>query len=101
MDLTGKPELARGDRDRAAALLRDMEKIAAADLENARRAVVVARCDPRLDLSVRLDLDYLPLMEMIEAKILFQETEAKRQFAAALAALGNSAPAIPKERDQP
>jgi hypothetical protein len=74
-------------RDRAADLLREMEKVASSDVVNAWQALGIARRDPRLDLAVRLDLDYPPLTEMIEAKIEFQRTEAKRQFAAALAAL--------------
>jgi len=86
-ELTKGPEISEENRARAAALLREMGKIAGADVENARQALLVARRDPRLDLSVRLDLDYPPLTEMLEAKIRFQETEAKRQFAAALSAL--------------
>jgi hypothetical protein len=69
---------------RAIALLKEMQKIAAADLRNARQALPIARRDPRLDLAVRLDLDYPPLAKMIEAKVRFQENEFPRQFAAGL-----------------
>jgi hypothetical protein len=79
-------------RGRAAELLREMEKIASADVVNAWQALAIARRDPRLDLAVRLDLDYPPLTEMIEAKIEFQRAEAKRQFADALAALEKPGP---------
>ncbi|OGD21641.1 MAG: hypothetical protein A2W03_17015 [Candidatus Aminicenantes bacterium RBG_16_63_16] len=85
--LTKGPEISEGDRARAAAALREMEKTAAADTENARQALAIARRDPRLDFSIRLDLDYPPLTEMIEARIRFQENEAKSQFAAARLAL--------------
>ncbi len=90
-ELTGGPGISSENRARAAAVLREMEKIAAADIENAREALVVARRDPRLDLSVRLDLDYPPLTEMLEARIRFQETEAKRQLDTALLALEKAA----------
>jgi hypothetical protein len=91
-ELVKGPEISDAGRVRAAGLLREMESIAAADLENAGQALRIARRDPRLDLSVRLDLDYPPLTDMIEAKIRFQEDEAKRQFAAARAALEKAGP---------
>jgi hypothetical protein len=68
-------------RSQAEALLKEMEKIAAVDLENARQALPIVRRDPRLDLAVRLDLDYPTLVEMIEAKIQYMESEVRRQFA--------------------
>jgi hypothetical protein len=79
-------------RGRATELLREMEKVASADVVNAWQALGIARRDPRFDLAVRLDLDYPPLTEMIDAKIEFQRTEAKRQFADALAALEKPGP---------
>ncbi len=97
-ELTKGPKTSAGNR--AGAVLQEMERIAAADTENARQALAIARRDPRLDLSIRLDLDYPPLTEMIEARIRFQETEAKSQLAAARAALLNARTAAPKE-DRP
>lgn len=85
--LTKESTKSAANRSRAIALLQEMQRIAAADLQNAEQALPIARRDPRLDLAVRLDLDYPPLSEMIEAKIEFQQTEVNRQFAAALAAL--------------
>lgn len=81
--LAKDPASAAANRARATTLLREMEKIAAADLENARQALPIARRDPRLDLAVRLDLDYPTLVEMIEAKIQYMETEVRRQFTSA------------------
>jgi hypothetical protein len=81
--LTKEPSITPELRNRATALLKEMEKIVASDLENARQALPIARRDPRLDLAVRLDLDYPTLVEMIEAKIEFQEKVFPRQFAAA------------------
>jgi hypothetical protein len=98
LDLTKGPGVSPAGRARAAKLLVEMKKIAAADLENARQALRIARRDPRLDLSVRLDLDYPPLTEMIEAKILFQETEGKRQLESALLSLSDAKPGDPKEQ---
>jgi hypothetical protein len=86
-ELAKDPAMTAANRSRAIAVLHEMETFAAADLRNAWQAISIARRDPRLDLSVRLDLDYPPLTEMLEAKIQFQRTEAKRQFAAALAGL--------------
>ncbi len=80
-------EISDAGRARAVALLQEMQKFAAADLENARQALAIARRDPRFDLSVRLDLDYAPLVEMLEARIGFQETEGRRQLESALEAL--------------
>lgn len=96
-ELTKEPEISDEERARAVSLLREMGGIAAADVENARQALVLARRDPRLDLSIRLDLDYPPLADMIEARIGFQETEAKRQLASALQDLEKPAP--PEHRD--
>lgn len=87
LELTKDPAMTAENRSHATAVLREMETITAAELRNAWQAISIARRDPRLDLSVRLDLDYPPLTEMLEAKIQFQRTEAKRQFAAALAGL--------------
>ena len=91
-ELTKGPGISEVNRLRAASALGDMEKIAATDLENARQALAIARRDPRLDLSIRLDLDYRPLTEMLEARIRFQETEGKRQLAAARPALEQGGP---------
>jgi hypothetical protein len=82
--LVKDPASAAMNRGRAATLLKEMEKIAAVDLENARQALPIARREPRLDLAVRLDLDYPTLVEMIGAKIVFQEKEFPRQLAVAL-----------------
>jgi len=58
-----------GRKDAASETLALMESIARAELRNARRALLIARRDPRLDLAVRLDMDYPPLVKIIEAKI--------------------------------
>ncbi len=81
--LTTDAVVTASNHARAAALLKEMERIAAADLENARQALPIARRDPRLDLAVRLDLDYPTLVEMIDAKIQYMEAEVRRQFASA------------------
>ncbi len=68
------------DRQKALGLLDDIERIVRDDLVNARRALIVARRDPRLDLSVRLDLGYPTLVSMIEAKIDFADKVLHQQF---------------------
>jgi hypothetical protein len=73
--------LAGQDRERALELVSRMEDIVRADLVNARRGLEFARRDPRLDLAVRLDLDYAPLAAIIEAKINYAETEVLRRLA--------------------
>lgn len=78
-------ELTATARTRALTLLSEMGAIVEADLDNARRGLDCARRDPRLDLAVRLDLDYLPLMRIIEAKIAYEEGVAKAQLSAARA----------------
>jgi hypothetical protein len=70
-------------RRQALAVLDEMERIAASDLANARRGLEIAKRDPRLDLAVRLDLDYPSLVSIIESKIRYAETVVPRQFAAA------------------
>ncbi len=72
-------------RREAPAVLDEMERIAASDLANARRGLAIAKRDPRLDLAVRLDLDYPSLTSIIEAKIRYAETAVRRQFAEARA----------------
>jgi hypothetical protein len=72
-------------RREAPAVLDEMERIAASDLANARRGLAIAKRDPRLDLAVRLDLDYPSLTSIIEAKIRYAETVVRRQFAEARA----------------
>jgi hypothetical protein len=73
-------------RREALAVLDEMERIAASDLANARRGLEIAKRDPRLDLAVRLDLDYSSLVSIIESKIRYAETVVPRQFADARAA---------------
>jgi len=70
-------------RSRAVRLIDEMESIVKADLANARRGLAVARRDPRLDLAVRLDLDYFPLDKIIEAKIRYTEDTILKQLGAA------------------
>ena len=64
-------------------LVNTMEQIVKADLANARRGLAIARRDPRLDLAVRLDLDYPPLDRIIEAKIRYTEGTILKQLRAA------------------
>ncbi len=106
--LTG-PDAQAGDaadrsQKRAADLLSRMRAIVRSDLGNARTALAIARRDPRLDLAVRLDLDYEPLVKIIEAKIGYEETVVERQFADALGKIGNSnqkpAPSGNKQEEQ-
>jgi hypothetical protein len=92
LELTKSQPLTADRGARAGAVIQEMQKIAQADVVNAYQALSIARRDPRLDLSIRLDLDYPPLTEMLEAKLQFQRTEAKRQLAAALADLEKSRP---------
>jgi hypothetical protein len=87
LEMTKVPVTARSDRAKVFTLLRKMEQIAQIDLRNAREALRMARRDPRPDLAVRLDLDYAPIVQMIQARIRFQKVEARRQFAAARAML--------------
>ena len=75
-------------RAEALALLDEMEKILESDLVNARRGLEIAKRDPRLDLAVRLDLDYRPLAEIIAAKIQYGETVVRAQIAAERKKLG-------------
>ena len=77
-------------RGRAIRLINEMERIVKADLVNARRGLAVARRDPRLDLAVRLDLDYPPLDRIIEAKIRYAEGSVFGQLAAAREHAGRS-----------
>jgi hypothetical protein len=72
-DLTKDAPTTAANRDRALGLLDEMAEIVKVDLSNARRALIIARRDPRLDLAVRLDLDYPPLAKIIEAKIGYAE----------------------------
>lgn len=85
--LAAAPGLSAEGRRRALELLDDMEKIVKADLENARRGLAVARREPRLDLAVRLDLDYQPLWRIIESKIEYAENAVPAQFEAARVSL--------------
>ncbi len=74
------PERAARERD----LLGRMETVVRRDLENARASLPFIRRQPGLDFSVRLDLDYRPLAEIVEAKIAYTEDVVlKRQFSAA------------------
>lgn len=47
----------------------EMRRIVEAELVNARRALPIVRRNPSLDLAVRMDMDYPPLVKVIEAKI--------------------------------
>jgi len=76
-----------GSSAKAVTLLREMERIADAELHNAEQALVIVEQDPRFDLAVRLDIDYASLVDMIKAKIRYQKTEVKQQFADAFASL--------------
>ena len=64
-----------------------MESIVREDLAAARAGLEIARRDPRLDLSIRLDLDDEPLDRIIAAKIAYTEGPVRAQFAAARARL--------------
>jgi len=68
---------------RAAQLLEEMESMVREDLADARAGLEIARRDPRLDLSIRLDLDDEPLDRIIAAKIAYAEGPLRAQFAAA------------------
>ena len=70
------------NRDQALKALDEMEIIARDDLVNARQALIIARREPSLDLAVRLDLDYSPLVKMIEAKIKYGEKLVREQIPA-------------------
>jgi hypothetical protein len=75
-----------GSKDARGSILRlidGMERIVKSDLVNARRGLAIARRDPRLDLAVRLDLDYPPLDKIIEAKIRYTEDTILKQLGAA------------------
>lgn len=77
---------AAGSKDGRGSILRlidGMERIVKSDLVNARRGLAIARRDPRLDLAVRLDLDYPPLDKIIEAKIRYTEDTILKQLGAA------------------
>jgi len=76
------------NRDRALEVLTGMEKLARAELVNARQALPIVRRDPRLDLAVRLDLDYPPLVKILEAKIRYTEKLLREQIPAERAKLG-------------
>jgi hypothetical protein len=84
------PAKTETSRREALAVLDGMERIVASDLANAKRGLEIARRDPRLDLAVRLDLDYPPLASIIESKIRYAEAVVPRQFAAARAAARRS-----------
>ena len=81
-ELTKDPHGAAANRDAAIQALDEMAQIAKAELINARRALLIARRDPRLDLAVRLDLDYPPLVKIIEAKIKYVEKLVREQIPA-------------------
>jgi hypothetical protein len=70
-------------RDEALQILDEMSAIANKEVANAREGLAIARRDPRLDLAVRLDLDYQPLTKIIEAKIRYMEKSVAEQLAAA------------------
>lgn len=82
-DLLKDGRLSAAAKAKARGLLAEMEKIVQADLDNARKGLAYARQDPRLDLAVRLDLDYQPLARIIEAKIAYAEGSVREQFAVA------------------
>jgi hypothetical protein len=60
-----------------------MESMVREDRTDARAALQIVRRDPRLDLSIRLDLDFEPLDQIIAAKIVYAEGPVRAQFAAA------------------
>jgi hypothetical protein len=68
---------------RAVRLLEEMELIVRDDLAAAHVGLEIARRDPRLDLSIRLDLDDEPLDRILAAKIAYAEGPVRAQFAAA------------------
>ena len=68
---------------RAARILEEMESMVREDWTDARAALQIVRRDPRLDLSIRLDLDFEPLDQIIAAKIVYAEGPVRAQFAAA------------------
>jgi hypothetical protein len=74
-ELAKNPAATEEVRARALELLDAMRAIVEADLGNARTSLPFIRRQPGLDFAVRLDLDYRPLAEIVEAKIRFTETE--------------------------
>jgi hypothetical protein len=85
-DYQGLIKNAAGSKDARGQMIRlinEMERIVKSDLDNARRGLAIARRDPRLDLAVRLDLDYPALDKIIEAKIRYTEGTILKQLEAA------------------
>ncbi len=80
--LTESSRLTAADRETAVQRLDDMAEVAKAELVNARRALPIVRRDPRLDLAVRLDLDFPPLAKIIEAKIKYTEKLIREEIPA-------------------
>lgn len=78
-----KDDRSRSDnRDRALDILDRMSEVIRAELVNARQGLIIARRNPSLDLAVRLDMDYPPLVKIIEAKIAFTEKVLREQIPA-------------------
>jgi len=78
---------AKNSRREILKILKKMESIIERDLKNAKDAMKIVASDPRFDLSVRLDIDFPPTIEIIKAKIKYQKTEVKKQFLLAKASL--------------
>lgn len=82
--LTQDPSAAGRNKSLVIGTLKKMLEIAKSDLLNARAALPITQQDPRLDLAVRLDLDYRPLAEIIRAKIRYQQYVIDEQIPRAM-----------------